>query len=94
MTLPPANSPPVTVGLAPASAYEVNSQVGLHLRDFTTIKERIHHDQEFLVATDLKVSPYFFDPDQETLIKSAIAGLDTALQAIDMTFIDRLTGLF
>jgi hypothetical protein len=94
MTLPSSGQPPATVGLAPAGAYEVNSQVGLHLRDFTTIKERIHHDQEFLVATDLKVAPYFFDPDQETLIKSAISGLDSDLQAIDMTFIDRLTGLF
>lgn len=94
MTLPPTNSPPVTVGLAPASAYEVNSQVGLHLRDFTTIKERIAHDQAFLVATDLKVAPYYFDPDQETLHKSAISGLNDALQAVDMTFIDRLTGLY
>jgi len=92
MSMPPAT--PVTVGLAPASAYEVNSQVGLHLREYTALMERIHHDQEFLVATDLKVAPYFFDTDQETLIKSAIGGLDASLQAVDMTFIDRLTGLF
>lgn len=94
MSFPPATSPPATVGLAPASAYEVNSQVGLHLRDFTAIKERIAHDQAFLVATDLKVEPYLFSDEQETLLKSAIAGLDTSLQAVDMTFIDRLTGLF
>jgi len=92
MTMP--TTPPITVGLAPASAYEVNSQVGLHLRDFTTIQERIHHDQEFLVATDLMAEPYFFTEDQATLLKSAVSGLDTALQAVDMTFIDRLTGLF
>jgi len=94
MTLPPNDQAPVTVGLAPASAYEVNASVGSHLRDFTTIKERIHHDQAFLVATDLKAPPYNFDTDQETLLKSAIAGLDTNLLAVDMTFIDRLTGLF
>jgi hypothetical protein len=93
MTLP-ANSPPETVGLDPKNANEVNIQIGTHLQSFVSIKETIGHDEGWLAGADLKVDPYNFTADQETLIKSAIAQLNTNLDAIDMTFINRLTGLF
>jgi hypothetical protein len=32
--------------------------------------------------------------DQETLIKSAVNGLDADLDSVDMTFINRLVGLW
>jgi len=73
---------------------EVNSLVGTHLRQFSTIKNTINQDRDFLQATDLKVAPYYFTADQETLIKSAILELDNALDAVDMTFIVRLIGLY
>lgn len=92
MTQPPA--PPVTVGLAPSSAFDVNNMIGSHLRTFTDIKTSVGQDHAWLLSSDLKVEPYLFSADQETLIKSAIANLDVALDAVDMTFITRLTGLF
>jgi hypothetical protein len=91
MTFPEAT--PLTVGLAPRSADEVNQQIGLHLRSFLTLKTTINQDAGYLLATDLKVPPYSFTADQETLIKSAISGLDAAFDAVDMTFIVRLIGL-
>jgi predicted transcriptional regulator len=86
--------PPATVGLVPQTALEVNSLIGSHLRQFTDIKETITHDQDWLVTVDLKAAPYYLSEDQETLIKSAIADLDTHLDATNMTFISRLTGPF
>lgn len=90
---PPEPTPPPTVGTQPRNADEVNALVGTHLRGFASSKVTINQDHDFLAATDLTVAPYFFTEDQQTLIKSAIADLDTALDAIDMTFISRLIGM-
>lgn len=92
MTQPAA--PPDTIGLDPRNADEVNQQVGTHLRGFVNMAETIGHDQDWLLGVDLKVEPYLFAADQETTIKTAIAQLDQALEAVDRTFINRLTGLF
>lgn len=98
MTFPPSPVPiPGTQaepGLSPNSASDVNTSVGQLLRGFTAIKESTHRQQGWLLAIDLKVDPYNMTPDDETLIKSAIGGLDASLEAVDMTFINRLTGLW
>jgi len=94
MTIPIEPTAPSVVGLAPNNAAEVNALIGNHLRTFTNIKGTVNQDREWLGTADLKAAPYYFAEEQETLIKSAIADLDTALDAIDMTFINRLTGLY
>lgn len=86
-------APPPTIGSNPRSAEEVNGLVGLHLKQFVVAKAVINQDQDFFAATDLKVAPYFFSADQETQIKTAFSQLDTALDAVDMTFINRLIGM-
>jgi len=83
----------VTAGLSPQSANEVNTNVGLVLRQFTDVRALIHQHWAWLQAEDLKGPPYNMAADDETLIKSALGPLDTDLQAIDMTFISRLIGL-
>jgi hypothetical protein len=92
MTIPNA-SPPTTVGTAPADAYAVNQIIGQHLRTFSQSKLTINQDHSWLSTVDLLAAPYYFTDEQQTLIKSAIADLDTALDAIDMTFISRIVGL-
>jgi len=94
MTQPEAPPPPATVGTAPENATVLNQLVGQHLRSFLDIKNSINQDRDFLAATDIKVAPYYFTTDQETLIKSAILTLDDAMDAIDMTFVTRLVGLY
>lgn len=94
MTTPPPIYGKTTPGLAPGNAYDVNYAVGSHLRNFVDIKEVISHDYDSLAPLDLKAEPYNMSPEDETLIKSAINGLHTALEAIDMTFINRLTGMW
>ena len=84
----------MTPGLSPRTADEVNLQVGTILRQFTDIKESIGHFQEWLLAADLKVEPYLMTAEDETLIKSAIGQLDGTLDGVDMTFINRLTGMW
>jgi hypothetical protein len=41
----------------------------------------------------LKLAPYYFTPDQETQIKTAYSQLDADLDALDMTFVNRLIGM-
>lgn len=96
MTLPPYTPPggQTTVGMTPTNASDVNVAVGNLLRQFTQIKERVGQQNAWLVTVDLKAQPYLMTPEDETLIKSAIADLDVALDAVNMTFISRLTGLW
>jgi hypothetical protein len=93
MTLPDPTAPPVTVGLAPINAAEVNNTVGQHLRGFMATKVTIGQDKDWLGTVDLQAAPYYFTAEQETLIKSAVNDLDTSLDAIDTTFISRLIGM-
>jgi hypothetical protein len=85
--------PPATVGSQPKTADEVNATTGAHLRGFINYKDAVHQDQGFFGGTDLKAAPYYFSADQETELKSAISQLDQALQAVDMTFINRIVGM-
>lgn len=94
MTQPTPPPPPATIGTNPKSADEVNGLVGTHLKGFLASQATIHQDQNFMAATDLTAAPYYFDSTQESDIKSAISALDTALQAIDLTFISRIVGMF
>jgi hypothetical protein len=84
----------MTVGRNPINAAEVNNLVGDVLRRFIDLKEEIGHHKESLSSLDLKVPPYEMSTDDETLLKTAVLQLDTDLDAIDMTFINRLVGLF
>jgi len=93
MTTPEPPPPPATVGTQPETAFAVNQVIGQHLRAFTQNKGVINQDHAWLETCDLKVAPYYFSTEQETLIKSAIADLDTALDGINMTFISRIIGL-
>lgn len=94
MTIPPdPPQPPATIGTNPKNADEVNGLTGLHLREFLAVRVSIGQDENFMSATDLKAAPYYFTADQETQIKTAIASLNTSLEAIDLTFISRIVGM-
>jgi hypothetical protein len=97
MTIPPVPvepSPPATIGTNPRNADEVNGLIGTHLKGFLASRVTIEQDENFLVATELTAAPYYFTSDQETQLKTAIAGLNTSLQAVDLTFISRIVGMF
>lgn len=94
MTIPPnPYGPPTTIGAQPINAYEVNNRVGNCLRQFLQVQQIISQNQDWLAGCDLKAEPYLFSDVQETDIKSAVGSLDAALDAIDMTFVNRLIGL-
>jgi len=90
MTMP---TPPATVGAQPINADTVNNMVGNVLRQFLVVKGSVGQDQAWLATVNLQDPPYGFSADQETLLKTAINGLDAAFDGIDMTFINRLIGL-
>jgi len=94
MTQAETPAPPATIGSQPRSAEEVNGLVGTHLRGFVASRGTIHQDQDYFAATDLKGPPYYFSAAQETDLKTAISQLDAALQAVDMTFINRIVGMW
>lgn len=81
-------------GLTPMTADEVNERVGNLLRQFVDIKDSIDHMQANLAPLTLTDPPYDMTPVDDTTIKSAVNGLDTALDAVDMTFINRLIGIW
>ena len=81
-------------GLAPANSNEVNNNVGVILRRFVDDKESVNHLMASLAGVDLKAEPYLMTAEDETLIKSAVNDLDTALDAVNMTFINQLVGLW
>ena len=81
-------------GLTPATAYDVNNNVGVILRRFVDDKESVNHLAANLAPLDLKAEPYLMTEEDETLIKSAVNALDTALDSVDMTFINRLVGMW
>ena len=90
MTQPP---PPAVIGNQPPDATTLSRLVGGHLQTFLDVLAFVRQDQNFLAATDLQANPYYFSAAQETDLKTAISGLDTALQGIDLTFINRVVGL-
>jgi hypothetical protein len=92
--VPPPYVPPARVGMNPMTGDEVNMSVGQMLRDFTVLKEKVGHYQAWLAGAVLTDPPYKMDPDLETLIKSAVNGLDSSLDGVDMTFINRLVGIW
>jgi len=94
MTIPPAPQPPATIGTQPQSAAEVNALTGMHLKGCLASKATINQDASFFGATDLKTAPYYFSAEQETDLKTAIIQLDQALDAVDLTFINRIVGMF
>jgi hypothetical protein len=93
MTIPPEPTPPATIGTQPENATVVNQLLGAHLRSFAANKVTVNQDAAWLAVTDLKAAPYFFSDSQEATLKSAVSDLDTALDAIDMTFISRIIGI-
>ena len=84
----------MTVGLTPATAAELNNSVGVILRSFVDIKESINHLADSLAPLTLTDPPYSMTAEDETLIKSAVNSLDSALDGVDMTFVVRLTGMW
>lgn len=78
----------------PSSAAEVNSYVGSLLRQFQNLRDQVARSQLWMAANDLKTAPYSMTSGDEANIKSAISGLNTALGAVDTTFIKRLDGLW
>ena len=93
MTIPVEPQPPATIGTQPQTAAEVNALVGTHLRDFLRHKAIINQDASFMSGADLKAAPYYFTDTQETDLKSSVLALDTELDAIDLTFINRVVGM-
>jgi hypothetical protein len=93
MTIPPADPTPVVIGAQPTTALDVNTRIGNCLREFVRAKQTIGQNADWLAGCDLKIAPYFFTAQQETDLKSAVIGLDTSLDAIEMTFVNRLIGL-
>lgn len=81
-------------GLMPASNNDVNVSVGSMLRNFVSLQDQVHRMHNVLVGINLTAAPFSFTAQQAADITTSVANLDTSLQAVDMTFINRLVGLF
>jgi hypothetical protein len=93
MTYVPPSSTPRN-GMNPTTGDEVNYSVGMLLREFVVLKEKVGHYQAWLAGVVLTEPPYNIDPTLEATLKTAVTGLDTSLDGVDMTFISRLVGIW
>lgn len=84
----------MVAGSVPQNADEVNSPVGSICRQFILLEQQVSRFNTFLGTVSLQGAPYNMSSGDEANIKSAIGGLNTALSAVDTTFVNRLTGLF
>lgn len=82
------------IGLDPQTAADVRVAVGGLLRQFVITREQVARYQASLAGFDLTQPPYSMGAIESATIGSALNGLNTALQAVDLTFINELTGLF
>lgn len=80
------------IGTLPAGNNDVNLAIGGLCRQFLLFKDSVHRAQKTFAALDLTLAPYTFDATGNSNLKSALNGLDTAMQAVDTTFIDRVAG--
>lgn len=93
--IPPTPDPtPIVIGAQPVNATDVNTRVGTCLREFARLKQIVKQNNDWISGADLKVAPYSFTAAQEADIQSALSSLDVGLDGIDMTFVNRLIGLF
>jgi predicted RNA methylase len=82
------------VGMNPKSADEVNFSVGQVLRQFVAAKDAVNRSQQSLTTLVLTDPPFGMTPGDDATLKTAMNELDTALDAIDMTWINRIIGIY
>lgn len=81
-------------GAVPATAADVNNAIGGALRQFVLYQAEIARYEAWLAGVDLTQPPYSMSTTDSANIQSAISGLNTSLQGVSLTFINRLVGLF
>ncbi|HEY8746090.1 MAG TPA: hypothetical protein VIU62_23615 [Chloroflexota bacterium] len=82
----------LTIGTNPQSNNDINLAVGGTCRQFLLFKAQVARLQATLAGLDLKIAPFTFASGDEATLKSAVNGLNTALVAIDVTFINECAG--
>ena len=91
MTFPPPVVGDPIIGSAPINANDYNQKLGFLLKQFLTIKAQVNQWQAWQAGVNLS-DRYGFTAGDAALAASAISGLDTDLDAIDLTFINQLAG--
>ena len=81
-------------GAVPENAGQVNAATGGLLRRCISLRDEVKRYNDFMLATNLQSAPYSMNAQDEANIKSAVDDWNDALQAINLTFTNRLTGLF
>lgn len=81
-------------GAAPTTVAEVNLVVGGLCRQFVLLQAQVNRTQAALAALDLTAAPFSLTSQQSADVKTPLSDLNTGLNAISRTFIDRVTGFF
>ena len=87
--LPPIADP--IIGSAPSDANDYNMKLGMLLKQFIQVKTQVSQWQAWQAGVNV-ADRYGFTPEDAALATSAINGLDSDLDSVDMTFINRLAG--
>lgn len=79
---------------SPGSVSDVQNSLIPALRSFILIKDQIARAKNWLDHEDLTQAPISMDPDYQAQLSAAIGDLNTALQAVDLSRVVKVTGLF
>jgi hypothetical protein len=82
----------LTIGTNAQTNNDINLAVGGTCRQFLLFKAQVARLQATLAGLTLTTAPFTFSANDEAVLKSAINGLNTALVAIDVTFINECAG--
>ncbi len=82
----------IQVGTNPANNNDINLAVGGLCRQFLIFRDSVAACQGTLAGIVLTTAPFTFDANSAAILNSAMSGLNTALQAIDVTFVKEAAG--
>lgn len=91
----PAGFPAGAIGTyTPLTVGDVQNAVIPVLRNCILLKDQIKRAKDWLDHEDMTQPPVSMSPDYQAEINAAVSDLNTALQAVDLSRVVKVTGLF
>jgi hypothetical protein len=81
-------------GLAPTDGNQLETLVGSLARQVVLMAAQVNRYSEYAAATDFTAAPLSISVQDQALLKSAIAAMQTAFSGMDQTFLIEVAGLY
>lgn len=81
-------------GLSPSSGGQLQTLVGSLARQVVLMGAQVNRYAEYAAATDFTAAPLSLTSQDQAVLKSAIASMQTAFSGMDQTFLTEVAGLY